>query len=135
MAITILPIIKILVIAAISFIIALFSTPILTHFLYKYKLGKRIRNDGKTPIFTALHKNKEGTPTMGGILIWAVVAFLCFGILLLSKLLGPDTIFSSLNFLTRQQTLLPLGILLFAAIVGLGDDLIGISKIGGKRRG
>ncbi|MFH1308622.1 MAG: hypothetical protein ABIH51_01255, partial [Patescibacteria group bacterium] len=135
MAIDIFPIIKILTIAIISFIIALFGTPILTHFLYKYKLGKRIRNEGKTPIFTALHKKKEGTPTMGGILIWVVVSFVALIILLLAKWLGPDTIFSDFNFLTRQQTLLPLGILLFAAIIGLADDFIGISKIGGKRRG
>jgi len=122
------PIIKILGVAAISFIIAFFATPILTHFLYKYKLGKQIRDDGKTPIFTSLHKKKQGTPTMGGILIWGTVAFLALIILLLAKWLGPNTIFSDLNFLTRQQTLLPLGILLFAAIVGLSDDLVGIFR-------
>lgn len=129
------PIIKILGIAALSFVIALFITPILTHFLYKYKLGKKIRNEGTTPIFSSLHKKKEGTPTMGGILIWATVGFLAVGILFLAKWLGPDTIFSDFNFLTRAQTLLPLGILLFAAIVGLIDDLIGVSKIGGRGRG
>lgn len=122
------PIIKILGIAATSFIIALAITPILTHFLYKYKLGKQIRDDGKTPIFTSLHKKKQGTPTMGGILIWGTVAFLALIILLLAKWLGPNTIFSDLNFLTRQQTLLPLGILLFAAVVGLSDDLVGIFR-------
>jgi len=129
------PIIKILAIASVAFVVALLLTPILTHFLYKYKLGKRIRNEGKTPIFTSLHKKKEGTPTMGGILIWATVAILAIGVLILTKLFGPDTIFSDLNFLTRKQTLLPLGILLFAAAIGLIDDLIGISKIGGARRG
>jgi len=129
------PIIKILAIASVAFVIALLLTPILTHFLYKYKLGKRIRNEGKTPIFTSLHKKKEGTPTMGGILIWATVAILAIGVLILTKLFGPDSIFSDLNFLTRKQTLLPLGILLFAAVIGLIDDLIGISKIGGARRG
>lgn len=132
------PIIKILGIAAVAFVIALFFTPILTHFLYKYRLGKRIRNEGTTPIFTSLHKKKEGTPTMGGILIWGTVAFLAIAILFLAKWLGPDTIFSDFNFLTRKQTLLPLGILLFAAAVGLIDDLIGIfkiSKIGTRGRG
>ena len=135
MAINIFPIIKILTIAAISFIIALFSTPILTHFLYKYRLGKGIRNEGTTPIFTALHQKKEGTPTMGGILIWVVVATLAVGILLLNKLLGPNTIFSDYNFLTRKQTLLPLGVMIFAAIIGLIDDLLGVSKLGKSGKG
>jgi phospho-N-acetylmuramoyl-pentapeptide-transferase len=129
------PIIKILVIAAAAFIIALFATPILTHFLYKYKLGKKIRNEGKTPIFTSLHKKKQGTPTMGGILIWATVGFLAVGILFLAKWLGPDSVFSDFNFLTRKQTLLPLGILLFAALIGLIDDLLGFTKIGSQGRG
>ena len=129
------PIIKILTIAAVAFVVALFSTPILTHFLYKYRLGKKVRNDGTTPIYTSLHKKKEGTPTMGGILIWATVALLAVGILFLTKLFGPDTIFSDFNFLTRKQTLLPLGILLFAAIIGLVDDLIGVFKIGPEGRG
>jgi phospho-N-acetylmuramoyl-pentapeptide-transferase len=128
------PIIKILGIAALSFIIALFATPILTHFLYKYRLKKKIRNEGTTPIFSSLHRKKEGTPTMGGVLIWLTVVFIILAIFLLSKLF-PDTIFSDFNFLSRGQTLLPLGILLFAAIVGLIDDLIGISKIGGRGKG
>ena len=135
MAIDIFPVIKILTITAVSFVVALFSTPILTHFLYKYKVGKAIRNEGNTPIFTALHKKKEGTPTMGGILIWVVVAVLSVGILLLTKLLGPNSIFSDYNFLTRKQTLLPLGVLIFAAIIGLIDDLLGISKIGKYGKG
>ena len=128
------PIIKILGIAALSFIIALFATPILTHFLYKYRLKKKIRNEGTTPIYSSLHKKKEGTPTMGGVLIWLTVVFIILAIFLLSKLF-PDTIFSDFNFLSRGQTLLPLGILLFAAIVGLIDDLIGVSKIGGRGKG
>jgi len=135
MAISIFPIIKILTITAVSFVIALFSTPILTHFLYKYKLGKGIRDEGTTPIFTAMHKKKEGTPTMGGILIWAVVIAVAVIISLLAKLLGPNTIFSDYNFLTRKQTLLPLGVLLFAAIIGLIDDFMGINRMGKTGKG
>jgi len=135
MAVNIFPVIKILLITAISFVVALFSTPILTHFLYKYHVGKSIRDEGNTPIFTSLHKKKEGTPTMGGILIWATVAILAVGILILTKIFGPDSIFSDLNFLTRKQTLLPLGILLFAAVIGLIDDFFGIIRAGERKRG
>lgn len=129
------PIIKILTISAASFVVAILTTPILTHFLYKYRLGKKIRNEGTTPIYTSLHKSKEGTPTMGGILIWVTVSAIAIGILLLTKIFGPDKIFSDYNFLTRKQTLLPLGILLFAAAIGLIDDLLGIFHFGRERRG
>ncbi len=129
------PIIKILSIAALAFIVTILWTPILTHFLYKYKLGKKIRNEGLTPIFTALHLKKEGTPTMGGILVWATVAFLAAGFWLLAKAVGPDNALFDFNFLTRKQTLLPLGMLVLAAMIGLIDDFVSISKIGGKGTG
>ncbi len=126
------PIIKILFFAALAFVIAILWTPVLTHFLYKYKLGKKIRNEGKTPIFTSFHKKKEGIPTMGGVLIWVTVTFLAVGFWLLAKAVGSDNFLFNFDFLTRKQTLLPLGMLVFAAIVGLIDDFIGISKIGGR---
>jgi phospho-N-acetylmuramoyl-pentapeptide-transferase len=44
-----------------------------------------------------------------------------------------DLILFDFNFLTRKQTLLPLGILVFSAIIGLADDLIGIFKKRGLR--
>jgi len=135
MEVDIFPIIKILIIAAVAFVIALFSTPILTHFLYKYKLGKGIRGEGTTPVFTALHKKKEGTPTMGGILIWVTVIGLAIIILILTKIFGPDTIFSDYNFLSRKQTLLPLGVMFFAALIGLIDDFMGISRMGKTGKG
>lgn len=127
------PIIKILFFTALAFIVAIIWTPILKHFLYKYKLGKKIRAEGTTPIFTSLHIKKEGTPTMGGILVWATVTGLAVGFWLLAKALGPDNFLFDFNFLTRKQTLLPLGMLVLAAFIGLLDDLIGVfSKIRGS---
>lgn len=126
------PLVKIIFFAALAFVVAFFATPFLTHFLYKYKLGKKIRNEGITPIFTSLHAKKEGTPTMGGALIWATVVGLTVGFWLLAKAVGPDNVLFDFNFLTRKQTLLPLGMLVFAAAIGLLDDFIGISKIGGR---
>jgi len=72
---------------------------------------------------------------MGGVLIWGTVVFLAVVFWILSKLTPVGSIFSDLNFLTRTQTLLPLGILIFSALVGLVDDLIDVSKIGGKGEG
>lgn len=118
-------IIKILFFSALAFIIAIAFAPLLTHFLYKYKLGKRIRNNGKTPIFSKLHAHKEGTPTMGGILIWGTLFALIIVFYLLS-LAFPSSIFSHLNFLSRAETLLPLGALMACALIGLVDDWLDI---------
>ena len=125
---------KIGVLSVLSFLVALFSTPLLTHFLYKYKLGKQIRTAQSAPIFSALHKGKEGTPTMGGILIWATVLILALLFFVLNKFF-PETTIGQLNFLSREQTLLPIGLLILAAVIGLFDDYLGIRRIGPKGGG
>lgn len=118
-------IIRILFFSALSFIIAIFLAPVLTNFLYKYKLGKQIRNSGKTPIFSELHAHKSGTPTMGGILIWGTLLILIFIFYWLS-LAMPDSIFRYFNFLSRAETLLPLGALMASALIGLVDDWLDV---------
>ena len=126
--------IKILGFASAAFVFAVLATPTLTHFLYKYRLGKQIRSEESAPIFAGLHKKKSGTPTMGGILIWGTVLIFALMFFLLS-LIFPESIFGKLNFLTREQTYLPLGILILAAFFGLIDDLFGVLKIGPRGGG
>lgn len=99
--------------AGLSFLIAMIWTPLLTNFLYKYKLGKRIRQDKNTPIFSKMHAHKAGTPAIGGILIWITAAVL--------------TIIFNLE---RRATWLPLFSLVSAGIIGLADDLMNIYGIG-----
>lgn len=120
---------RILLLAAVAFIITILWTPALTHFLYKYKLGKQIRQDGSTPIFSKLHKHKEGTPTMGGVLVWGTTLFLILLFALLATWL-PGSYAEKLNFLNRGETYLPLAALIAAALIGILDDLFGIFKIG-----
>lgn len=124
---------RILALSALAFVVAFALTPLLTHFLYKYRLGKQIRTEG-APIFAKLHQKKEGTPTMGGILVWVTVLVLIIAFWTLSKI-GVDTLISKLDFLSRRETLLPLGALVASALVGLADDLLGIFKIGPKGGG
>lgn len=125
-------VIRVFSITGITFLLAFIWTPVLTHFLYKYKLGKSIRNEG-SPVYTKIHKKKEGTPTMGGILIWLSVVVTILVFYLMSLLEVPYL--SKLNFLTRPQTLLPLGSLILAALIGLVDDFLNIYKIGPKGGG
>lgn len=126
---------RVLIIAAIAFIGAIVWTPLLTHFLYKYNIGKQIRSEG-APIFHSLHQKKQGTPTMGGLLIWITI------LVLMVLFWIPDHLFNNqlktfdfLNFLSRKQTLLPLGIMVFSALIGVADDLLGVKGIGPKGGG
>lgn len=122
-------IIKILFLSTFAFVFTVLWTPILTNFLYKYKLGKKIRNSGNTPIFSQLHAHKEGTPTMGGILIWGTL-FIFILVFYYLSLIFPNSILAHLNFLSQKETLLPLGALIAAALIGLLDDWLDVSGKG-----
>ncbi len=126
--------IKIFSLATIAFIVAISLTPIFTNFVYKHKLGKKIRAEGDTPFYTKLHEKKNGIPTMGGILVWFTTILLAFVFWFLDRVIHVD-FFHKLNFLTRQQTLLPLGALGATAFLGLIDDYLGIKGIGGGKGG
>jgi len=122
-------IVKILFLATLSTVVAVAWTPLLTHFLYKYKLGKSIRNTGTTPLFSKMHASKKGTPTMGGLIIWVTVFILALLFFYLAKWTNIE-FFQQMNFLTRSQTLLPLGCLVAAAVVGLFDDILDVRSNG-----
>lgn len=126
-------VIKVLFLSSLSFVIAVLLTPIMTHFLFKYRIGKQIRNDGSTPLFSQLHIHKSGTPTMGGLLVWVTTLVLALFFYYL-----PESIVSRIgdfNFLSRSQTLLPLGCLVASALVGLVDDFLDVRRMGYKNRG
>lgn len=108
---------KIFWLTALSFIIAIIWTPLFTDFLYRNRLGKRIRKTGydeaKAPIFYSLHKDKKDTPTMGGLLIWLTVA-----------------VITILFNLSRAGTWLPLFALVATGVIGAIDDLANIRGAG-----
>lgn len=128
--------IKVFAPSTIAFAIGIAITPILTHYLYKYKMWKKkARTEGLggggTPIFNKLHKEKEtGTPRMGGVIIWLSALFTILLGLVISKI-WPNEITDKLNFLSRNQTWLPLFTLVAASLVGLIDDFLVIFNRGG----
>jgi phospho-N-acetylmuramoyl-pentapeptide-transferase len=113
---------KIFWLTSLAFIIAVIWTPLFTDFLYRNRLGKRIRKTGydeKTaPIFYRLHKGKENTPTMGGLLIWVTVA-----------------VITLLFNLSRAGTWLPLFALVATGMIGAIDDLANIKGRGPNNGG
>ncbi|HLC44691.1 MAG: phospho-N-acetylmuramoyl-pentapeptide-transferase [Candidatus Doudnabacteria bacterium RIFCSPHIGHO2_01_FULL_50_11] len=108
--------IKIFLLTAMSFAFAMALTPVLTHYLYKYQLSQRMRTqawDGTSAdVYLSLHKKKEGTPSMGGLLVWVTAAIL--------------TVFFNLS---RSQTWLPLFALIATGFLGLIDDLLNVKGI------
>lgn len=129
---TVFNVVRIFVVAALGFFVTLILTPLWMKILYKFKLGKQLRTEG-APIFQELHKKKEGTPTMGGVLIWVTVTILTLFFWFLSR--SVDGFWSKVNFFSRGQTWLPLGALIVAALFGLADDLLGVFRVGSKGGG
>ncbi|MEK7464519.1 MAG: phospho-N-acetylmuramoyl-pentapeptide-transferase [Patescibacteria group bacterium] len=117
--------VRVLIISAVAFIVALLITPIVENLLYKFNLRKRNIRDAKSaPIFYEHHKDKANTPTMGGVIIWATVLGLALVFWVLRFFL--DGFANYFNFINRAETYLPLAALFFTAIVGLVDDMFGI---------
>ncbi|OIO37652.1 MAG: phospho-N-acetylmuramoyl-pentapeptide-transferase [Candidatus Omnitrophica bacterium CG1_02_49_10] len=94
-----------------AFALSLLLTPLLIKKLYKLKAGQSIRKDECPPLYP-LHKHKEGTPTMGGILIIVSIV--------LSTILWAD--------MTNKYTLLVLFVTVSLAAVGFMDDYLKIVK-------
>ena len=129
------PLVLILVPAALSFIVGMTATPILTHYLYAFKAWKK--RPGKLAFdgthaheFNRLHiENEVRAPRMGGIVVWGSVVLTILGISALAHLF-PETALSSLNFLSRNQTWLPFATLIAGSLIGLLDDLLVIQESG-----
>jgi phospho-N-acetylmuramoyl-pentapeptide-transferase len=122
-------VVKILTLTAVSFLIAIAWTPLLTKFLYKWRMGKSLRSKKQAPLFNALHQTKAGTPTMGGVLVWGTTLLLA-GVFAFFGWLAPDHFLGQLDFLSRGQTWLPLAALVAAGVIGLGDDILNVRGIG-----
>ncbi len=129
-------VIKVLGISAIASCIAVLWCPLLINFLYKKRLWKKEArmkaiSGEDAVIFNALHKERETkVPRMGGLLILITTVCVVFFFYVLA-LVFPDSIFSNLNFFSRSQTWLPLFTLIVASCVGLVDDVLVVSSLGG----
>jgi len=130
------PVINVLIPAAMAFVIGILTTPIVTHFLYRYKVWKKI--GGKIAMgghiateFNRLKGEDEvKTPRMGGIVIWLAVV-LTMLMLWLFTLLFTASPLAELFFLSREQTWIPFATLLIGAAVGFLNDYYDVTH-GGK---
>ncbi|MBU6214646.1 hypothetical protein KGM48_02270 [Patescibacteria group bacterium] len=132
-------IIKVFIPASAAFAVGIAFAPLLTHYLYKYRVWKKVvaktALDG-TPavefinLRTTAHSGTEtSTPRMGGILIWASVLFVTIGIWGIARA-TPFLFFDKLDFLSRSQTWIPLLTLVAGGVMGFMNDLLDIRPSG-----
>ncbi len=123
---------KIFIPTAFAFFLGIFITPVATHFFYKHKMWKKkVRTENvSSDDFKNLHKEKEerevSVPCVGGIIVGAAVICTTLFFSLLSNIF-PGDIFGKLNFLSRSQTFIPLGLFFLGSILGLIDDILEIT--------
>lgn len=119
---------RVLGLSTISFLVALSVTPLVDRLLHRFHFHKQLRSKEQAPVFYELHKAKENTPTMGGVVIWMTV----LGLALFFAATGAifDGWWNYLNFVDRAQTYLPIAAMLAAALLGLADDLLGVFRLG-----
>ncbi|MFZ3011771.1 MAG: hypothetical protein WA060_02125 [Minisyncoccia bacterium] len=121
--------VKISIPTAFAFFLGLFLTPFATHFFYKYKMWRRYsRNEATTTAdFHKIHNEEEElkTPRVGGIIVWVSVLLTTL-IFYLASVFFPSDNTEKMNFLSRNQTLIPFFTLLLGSLIGLWDDLIQI---------
>lgn len=122
--------------AGLAFSFAILLTPLLVHYMYKYKLWRKtvrgVAPDGsQTPLFAKLHKEREtAVPRFGGVLIWVTSIALALFFWVISQW-AAGSFWAKANFLSRNQTWLPLFTLLAASLLGLADDLAQVFGKGG----
>ncbi|MBN1977964.1 MAG: phospho-N-acetylmuramoyl-pentapeptide-transferase [Anaerolineae bacterium] len=114
-----------LILASISFLLAVVWGPLLIRILRHYGIGKRIRIDGPRS-----HQTKLGTPTMGGLMIVVPVVVITLVLNVLYLLTG--TTLKGREGNTGLSILVPLGVMLAYGFVGAVDDIAGVR---GMRRG
>ena len=128
---------KVLLPAVISFLIGILIAPTLGRFLIANQLWKK-KNvtktiDGKEATITAsLHNDEKApVPRLGGVVVWFSVFATAIILWLLSKLY-PTTFTIKLDFISRNQTWLPLMAMFVGAVVGAVDDLLVVEAYKGK---
>lgn len=120
---------KVLLPVIVSFTVGIIIAPVVVRFLTTHKIWKK-KNVGKTidgldaTITASLHNDEEKKLLrMGGIVVWFSVFFTALLFWIISKV-HPTLITEKLDFISRNQTWLPLMGMLVGALVGGVDDLL-----------
>ena len=131
-----------------TFIVGMLITPLLTNWMYKNKLWKksarkqgadhirdekgRMHPDAISQEFQKITNEQEEirTPRVGGVVVWLSV-ILTSALMFVIFILYPNEVTARLEFVSRNQTLLPFVALILGSLVGLIDDILCIKAIPG----
>lgn len=122
-------VVKIAIPSVLAFIVGILGTPILTRWLYanqmwKKQSVKKAFDGSEATISQGIHNDEvRKVPRMGGIVVWGSVFIVTLIIAGVSYILPTDAALK-LNFMSRNQTWLPLGVLIVASLIGLFDDYL-----------
>jgi UDP-N-acetylmuramyl pentapeptide phosphotransferase/UDP-N-acetylglucosamine-1-phosphate transferase len=106
--------------------------------LYHYRLGKNIRSEalsgGKAEEFEKLHTKKQGTPTMGGLIMIVAIMLIIIISIVMQTLEPQMTAWFGFGFSNslwnRQETYIIVSTLLGVGAIGAIDDYLNIRGIG-----
>ena len=130
---------KVLLPAVLSFIVGIVIAPTVIRILTHYKIWKKKSVsktiDGKEATITAALHNDEGRQLlrMGGVVVWFSVFFTALLFWIIPQI-HPTFFTSKLDFISRNQTWLPLvGMFVGAVVGGLDDTLVSqaFGRVGG----
>lgn len=126
---------KILLPTVVAFVLGISLTPIFSHLFYKYKLWKRSSRIDESNTgnqgdmghnFKKIYNQEETkTPRVGGIIVWFSITMTVFLSIITSGYLSHLGL-ENIEFISRNQTLIPFLSLLLGAFLGLIDDLLQI---------
>lgn len=118
--------IEIFTYSGLVFLLVIILFPKFIELIKKFKLTQKIRSAGLvggSPLFSALHAHKSGTPTMGGALMIFSILF----VVIFSRVLSYFGVLDH-SILNRGETYLPIATLLMVGILGLIDDYLNITE-------
>ncbi len=127
--------VKILLPAVLAFWVGIAATPLLTNYLYKYKVwkkkgGKKTLDGKAAEEFNRLHAEGETkTPRMGGIVVWGSVIITTLTVSLIAHLL-PGSHAADIDYLSRNETWIPFFTLGVGALVGFINDWMDVTEKG-----
>jgi phospho-N-acetylmuramoyl-pentapeptide-transferase len=128
-----LDIVKVFLPATVAFIVGILLSPAVSSFLYRHELwkkraGKRTLDGRETEVFNRLHETREvSVPRLGGSIVWlsVVVTTVLFAF---AGRFFDDSVLAKFDFLSRDQTWIPLAALIIGALLGLVDDVLEVRK-------
>lgn len=101
--------VQVIVAGIVSFLVSIFTTPLLIRYFHRREMGQEIREDGPKS-----HVRKRGTPTMGGIAILLAITLGYLSSSVVAAVTGHDAF--------TATGLIVLGLTLALGLVGFADD-------------